>query len=331
MPARGHAARPPLPGGPAGASSDPKRTPTGEPMALNCRTFAGPAGVNGSPRTAASAGSPPPRTVIERRAGWQVVDLAELWAYRDLLFFLTWRDVKVRYKQTALGVAWAILQPLATMMVFGLFFGRMAGRGASDLPYPLFVLSGLVPWMFFANAINSAAQSVVGSQGLVTKVYFPRLIIPMGAVGAGLVDFAIAFALLLPVMPACGRPFGWGLLLLPVPTLGLAVTALGVGSLLAALTVAYRDFRYVLPFLVQVWMFATPGIYMQDGDAVGPILGGLLPLNPVHGLIVNFRSALSGGGIDPGSLSVSGAVGLASLAVGCLYFRRVERGFSDII
>ena len=172
--------------------------------------------------TPAEATAELPVTVIERRRGWQVVDLGELWRYRELLFFLTWRDVKVRYKQTVLGAAWAVLQPLATMVVFTLFLGPVvASRGAAGgRPYPLLVLAGLIPWMFFANAVGSAGQSVVGNQNLVTKVYFPRLIIPMAAVGAGLVDFAIAFALLLALMPCYGAAPGWGLLL--VPAWGLA-------------------------------------------------------------------------------------------------------------
>src|SRR4051794_33948639 len=171
-----------------------------------------------------------PLTIIVPRRGWQSIDLSELWKYRELLYFLIWRDVKVRYKQTVLGAAWAILQPLATMIVFSLFFGRVAAGASSDLPYPLFVLAGLVPWMFFANAISSAGQSVVGSQNLVTKVYFPRLIIPMGAVGAGLVDFAISFGLLLGMMLIYGVLPGWGLALAPLLALGLVVAAVGVGT-----------------------------------------------------------------------------------------------------
>ena len=271
-----------------------------------------------------------PEVVIERRRGWRIVDWDELWRYRELLFFLTWRDVKVRYKQTVLGAAWALLQPLATMVVFSLFFGRVAAGSPTDVPYPLFVLAGLVPWMFFANAIASAGQSVVGSQNLITKVYFPRLFIPMGAVGAGLVDFAIAFGLLLVMMLGYGLTPGWGLVLVPLIALGLVTAALGVGTLLSALTVAYRDFRHVVPFLVQLWMFATPAVYIQ-ADALGPRWRLLLPLNPAHGLIANFRRAVLGGPIDPWSLAVSGSVSVLLLLLGCLYFRRVERGFADII
>ncbi len=270
-------------------------------------------------------------TVLEARPGWQVMDLRELWRYRELLFFLTWRNVKVRYKQTVLGAAWAILQPLATMLVFSLFFGRVAANPSSAVPYSLFVLAGLVPWMFFSNAIASAGQSVVGSSNLVTKVYFPRLIIPMGAVGAGLVDLAIALGMLLIMMFWYGVAPGLSFVLVPLLTLGLVIAALGVGTLLSALTVAYRDFRHVVPFMVQLWMFATPSIYMQASSDTGSRLRYVLPLNPAYGLIANFRQAMLGGAIDVYSLAVSGAVSVLLLLAGCLYFRRVERDFADII
>jgi lipopolysaccharide transport system permease protein len=269
-------------------------------------------------------------TVVEARPGWRFVDLAELWRYRELLAFLTWRDVKVRYKQTALGAAWAVLQPLAMMAVFSLFFGRVAAAPASGVAYPLFVFAGLLPWSFFANAISSAGQSVVGSQNLVTKVYFPRLIIPVGAIGAGLVDFAVAFGILLVLMLYYGAVPGLSLLLVLPILLGLVTAALGVGVLLSALTVAYRDFRYVVPFLVQFWMFATPSIYLQ-ADAVSPRWRALLPLNPAHGLIANFRQAVLGQPLDLYALAVSLAAGFALLLAGCLYFRRVERTFADVI
>ena len=260
-----------------------------------------------------------------------MINLRELWRYRELLCFLTWRDVKVRYKQTVLGAAWAILQPLATMLVFSLFFGRVAANPSSAVPYSLFVLAGLVPWMFFSNAIATAAQSVVGSQNLVTKIYFPRLIIPTGAVGAGLVDFAITFVLLLIMMAFYEVPPGLSFVLVPLLVLGLVVAAMGVGTLLSALTVAYRDFRYVVPFMVQLWMFATPSIYMQAQSNTNSRLRYFLPLNPAFGLIANFRQAMLGGAIDWYSLVVSIAVSILVLLTGCLYFRRVERGFADII
>ena len=282
-----------------------------------------------SPET--DARPPKPRIVIEPSSGWRFVDPGELWRYRELLFFLAWRDIKVRYKQTILGAAWAVLQPLATMLVFSLFLGRVAGDPGSNQPYPLFVLAGLIPWTFFANAISSAGNSVVGNQNLVTKVYCPRLIIPMGAVGAGLVDFLIAFTLLLPAMAWYGAAPGASVAALPIAAAGLVIAALGVGTLLSALTVAYRDFRHVLPFMTQFWMFATPAIYLQAPDAFGPKLAWLLPLNPAQGLIANFRRSLLGEPIDFYSLTVSLAVGAAFFVVGGLYFRRVERDFADII
>ena len=272
-----------------------------------------------------------PVTVLERRPGWRVLELGELWRYRELLYVLTLRDIKVRYKQTILGAAWAILQPLATMLVFSLFFGRVAGNPSSNVPYSLFVLAGLVPWMFFSNAIAQAGQSVVGNQNLVTKIYFPRLIIPMGAVGAGLVDLAISFAMLMGMMLWNGIAPGWSFALVPFLMIGLVIAALGVGTLLSALTVAYRDFRHAVPFLVQFWMFATPCIYLQSGSQISVRLSYLLPLNPAYGLIANLRQAMLGGPIELYSLAVSTAVSIFLLIIGCLYFRRVEREFADII
>jgi lipopolysaccharide transport system permease protein len=276
-----------------------------------------------------------PVTIIERKPGWQIVDLQELWRYRELLFFLTWRDVKVRYKQTALGAAWAILQPLANMIVFTVFLGRMAGIDSVSVPYSLYVFSGMLAWLFFSNAITSAGTSVVGNQNLVTKIYFPRLIIPMAAVGAGIVDFLIGFVILVmmqgwhlyqgkPVMP------GWEIVLVVPIVFFLSVAAFGFGTLLSALTVAFRDFRYVVPFMVQIWMFATPTIYL-DTDSFGPLTRALLPLNPAYGLIYNFRKAMLGQPLDWAGLGISIVVSLIMLLIGCLYFRRVERGFADII
>jgi lipopolysaccharide transport system permease protein len=279
----------------------------------------------------AEQGAAPPVTVIERRSGWSAVDLGELWRYRELLFFMVWRDVKVRYKQAVLGVAWAILQPLASMVVFSVFLGRMAGVAGSVEHYGLYVFTGMLPWAFFANAITAAGASVVGNQNLVTKVYFPRLIIPLGAVGAGLVDFAIGSGMLLLMMLWYGVLPGWAALLAPLIVLGLVLAALGVGTLLAALTVAYRDFRHAVPFAVQLWMFATPVIYLPADMVAGPLGQKLLPLNPAHGLILNFRQALLGGPLDGYALAVSGAVSVLLLVVGAFYFRRVERGFADII
>ncbi|HEY8505780.1 MAG TPA: ABC transporter permease [Gemmataceae bacterium] len=282
------------------------------------------------PPAPAPAEADPPVTVIEPRPGWRVIDLRELWRYRELLYFLTWRDIKVRYKQTVLGAAWAVLQPLATTAVFVLFIGRMAGAAAGVEHYPLFVLAGLIPWTFFANAVNSAGGSVVGGQNLVTKIYFPRLLIPTGAVAAGAVDLLIAFSVLLVFMLLSGVAPGWGALALPLVLLLIVAAALGVGCLLAALTVTYRDFRHVVPFTVQLWMFATPSIYLGAG-AVGPRAELLLPLNPLYGLVLNFRAAVLGGPLNWYALGVSGAVAAGLLVLGTLYFRRAERRFADVI
>src|SRR6266699_479109 len=202
-------------------------------------------------------------TIIRPSTGWQLINVRELYRYRDLLFFLTWRDVKVRYKQTLLGAAWAILQPLMMMVVFTIFFGRMAKVSTGNLPYPIFAFAGLLPWTFFATAIANAGNSVVGSERLVTKIYFPRLAVPFAAVGAAIVDFCIAFAMLAMMMAYYlmkGAPIhiGSALLMAPVIFALIVLAATGVGTLLAALNVAYRDFRYVIPFLVQLWLFATP-------------------------------------------------------------------------
>jgi lipopolysaccharide transport system permease protein len=271
-------------------------------------------------------------TLIRRRPGWQLVDLREIWRYRELLFFLTWRDVKIRYKQTALGAAWAVVQPLANMAVFTLFVGRIAGL-SHQKDYWLFVLIGFLPWTFFSNAIIAASNSVVGNERLVTRVYFPRLIIPFSAAGAGLVDFAIAAGLLLFVLPFHPPTVDWGTLLVPVVVLFLMGLAMGVGTLLAALTVAYRDVRFLMTFAVQLWMLATPVIYLPAGQ-LGPRAQAVLPLNPVFGLVHAFRQTVLEGGLDWYgwyAFGVSSGVSMVLLAVGCLYFRRVERGFADII
>lgn len=223
-------------------------------------------------------------TVIRPAGGWELLRLLELWRFRDLVQMLAWRDISVRYKQTALGVAWAVLQPAAMMAVFAGVFGRLARLPSGDLPYPVFVFAGLLPWTFFATAITNAANSVVENERLVTKVYFPRLAIPLAAVGAAFVDFCLAFLVLVVLMLIYGIAPGWNLLALPATLLLLVMSAVGVGSLLAALNVTYRDFRYVVGFLVQLWMFATPSIYMSypspgmsDGVAakasIGPATG----------------------------------------------------------
>lgn len=271
-----------------------------------------------------------PWRVIEPRPGWRLVDLNELWQFRELLGFLIWRDVKVRYKQTVLGAAWAILQPLAQMAVLSVFFGRMVEMPTQGVPYPLFAFAGLLAWNFFGNSIASAGNSMVSNQSLITKVYFPRIFLPASAIGVGLVDFSVAFVMLLVLMLYYGIGLSLSMLLAPLMILGLAAASLGVGSLLAALTVAYRDFRHIVPFTVQLWMFATPSIYMS-ADVVGPRWQWLLPLNPAYGLILNFRRAVLSQPLDWYSLILSVAVTLILLVVGSLYFRKVERTLADVI
>jgi lipopolysaccharide transport system permease protein len=270
-------------------------------------------------------------TVIEPKRGWQLVNLRELWRYRELLFFLTWRDIKVRYKQTVLGATWAVIQPFATMVAFSLFLGRLVPANSSSVPYPLFVFAGLIAWGFFAYGINSASSSIIGNQNLVTKAYFPRLIIPISAVGTGFIDFVIAFVMLLLLMAFYGFMPGLGILFVPVIILLFIIAILGAGILLAALTVAYRDFRNAVPFMIQLWMFSTPTIYLPTGGAIGRHTQLVLALNPAQGLILNFRAAVLGGPIDGLSLAISGIVGMVLLIVGGLYFRHVERSFADVI
>ncbi len=319
-------------------------------------------GVVPAPHTA-GATEPSPAPVVTRICppqGWQSINFGELWQFRELIYFLTWRDVKVRYKQTLLGAAWAILQPLMMMVVFTIFFGRMAGVSPGDLPYPLFAYAGLLPWTFFATAIAAAGNSVVGSERLITKIYFPRLAVPFASVGAAVVDFLIAFGLLIAMMIYYRVAPGWGLLFVPAIFGSILLAALGVGSLLAALNVAYRDFRYVIPFLVQLWMFATPTVYMQVDDrsaalanpAASPgttmktsppsapetgarrnsgLVRAVLVLNPMTGLISAFRASVLGGTIPWGKLAASSLCGVAAFLAGCFYFRRVEDSFADII
>src|SRR5437764_243350 len=235
-----------------------------------------------------------PVIIIERAQSWGAVNLRELWAHRELLYFLTWRDLKVRYKQTALGVLWVILQPLLTMLVFTLLFGRLAGfdERTGGIPYPIFAFAGLLPWTFFSTAITNSGNSLVGSAHLITKIYFPRMIIPAAAVAAGLVDFALSFTILAALMVYYGVGVTWGLLLLPVLMILVTLLALGVGMLLSALNVKYRDIRQVLPFMVQIWMFLSPVIY--PSALVPGKWRWVFALNPMTGIIEGFRAALFG-------------------------------------
>jgi lipopolysaccharide transport system permease protein len=268
-------------------------------------------------------------TIIEPQKGWRLLDWKELWAYRELLYVLTLRDIKVRYKQTVLGFAWAIIQPVMMMVVFSIFFGRLANMPSDGSPYPIFVYAALLPWTFFANSITNSANSLVGSANLVSKVYFPRLIIPLSSVGSGLVDFAVAGAILLLLMIYYGVSWTPNLLLAPILVAGAALTALGVGTFLAALNVAYRDFRYVVPFLVQFWMFATPVVY--PASLVPREWQWALYLNPMAGVIEGFRSVFLGSPFDLPGILVSLGGALVSFVIGIAYFEKVERRFADII
>lgn len=283
------------------------------------------------PEAAEPAGAASHRTVIEPPSGWQLVDVGELWRFRELLFFLIWRDVKVRYKQAVLGVAWAVLQPATLMVVFSVFLGRLGGLSGGDTPYPLFVLTGLIAWTFFATAVTQAANSVVGSERLITKIYFPRLAVPFAAVGAAVFDFLISLGLLVVVMVAYGVVPGWELLLVPFVFGILLLAAAGLGTLLAALTVAYRDFRFVTPFLIQVGMYATPTIYTLIPADPPEGLRLWLMLNPLAAPIAAFRACLVGGPIPWGGLAISAVAAAALFVLGCLYFRKVEDEFADKI
>lgn len=270
-----------------------------------------------------------PLVVIAPSGRWGVFNLRDLWSYRELLYFLIWRDVKVRYKQTALGVAWAIIQPLFTMLIFSLFFGRLAGVPSDNIPYPLFAYAGLLPWTFFANAVSNSGNSLVGSANLITKVYFPRMIIPAAAVGAGLVDLGISFVVLVPLMFYYRVTVTWNLLMLPVFVALTAVLALGVGMWLSALNVKYRDVRFALPFLVQLWMFISPVIYPTSFLPQKYHL--LFALNPMTGVIEGYRSALFGHAFNWKALAVATSLTVAVLVYASFSFRRMEKSFADIV
>jgi lipopolysaccharide transport system permease protein len=277
-----------------------------------------------------------PVVVIEPTRRLAHLRLAELWAYRELLYFLVWRDVKVRYKQTALGAAWAILQPLLTAVVFTIFFGRLAGIPSDGLPYPLFSYAGLLAWSFFAQGLSQSSASIVGSAQLITKVYFPRLVIPIAAVLSGLVDLGLAFPVVLVMMWHYGVWPGLAVLALPFLVLLGLVATVGVGLWLSALNVEYRDVRYVVPFLVQIWLFVTPVIYPASTVAAFRARLGIpawvLGLNPMAGVVEGFRWALLGAPTSPGPLiATSAVIGLLLLVSGALYFRSVERSFADVV
>jgi len=270
-----------------------------------------------------------PLAVIESSKGLPSLNLVELWKYRELLYFLTWRDVKVRYKQTALGAAWAILQPLFMMIVFSLFFGRLAGVDSKGIPYALFALAGLVPWTFFANAVTNSGNSLVGSSNLITKVYFPRALVPAAAVAAGLVDFIIAFLTLVPAMLYYRVGLTLNLLMLPVLVLLVTLFALAVGMWMSALNVKYRDVRFALPFVIQLWLFVSSVIV--PSTTLPQKWRWLLLLNPMSAIVESFRAALFGQPFPWQALGIAGVFTAAVLLYSAYSFNRVEKTFADII
>jgi lipopolysaccharide transport system permease protein len=272
-----------------------------------------------------------PTIIIEPRQGWRDLGLRELWAYRELLYFFIWRDLKVRYKQTVFGALWAIIQPLLLMVVFTLFLGRINGIAPSGVPYAIFAFSGLVPWTLFAGSLGGSAGSLVSASNLLQKVYFPRLLLPAAAIGSQVVDFVIAMGVLVLLMLYFGFvPTLAALWIVPLTALALA-TALAVGIGLSAINVRYRDVRYAVPFLIQVWLFATPVVY--SANLIPEQFQALYRLDPMVGVIEGFRWALLGVGGPPplGSLAVSVAITAAILVTGVAYFRRVERSFADVV
>jgi lipopolysaccharide transport system permease protein len=285
-------------------------------------------GQTGRLSLASTAGAP--SVVIEPRKGLFHLDLRAVWQYRELLYFLVWRDVKIRYKQTAIGAGWAILQPLMTMLIFTAIFGNFAKIPSDNLPYPIFTYAALLPWHYFAQAIGRSGVSLVGSANLIRKVYFPRLIVPIAAVAAPLVDFAIAFSILAGMMTWYGIHPTWGVLVLPCFLLLAMLTALAIGLWLSALNVQYRDVGHVIPFLVQFWMYASPIVYPVS--LIPEKWRPLYSLNPMVGVVEGFRWALlARENPHVGVIGISAVVVLALLMGGIVYFRRMERTFADVI
>lgn len=282
-----------------------------------------------SPAEHSAIVQPQHQIVIDADAGDSAVDFGEVWRFRELLYFLIWRDIKIRYKQTALGAVWAIVQPLFAMLLFTLFFGKLARIPSDGIPYPVFAYAGLLPWTFFANAVTNSSNSLIGSSSLITKVYFPRVIIPAAAVAAGLLDLAIAFVLLIPLVIYYGIQPTASILLLPVFVLLTTTLAIGVGLWSAALNVKYRDVRYALPFLIQLWLFASPVIYPLSLIPAKWRL--ILLLNPMTGFIEGFRSSLFGRAFDISAIATGVVVTLVVLLIAVFTFRRIEDTFADVI
>jgi lipopolysaccharide transport system permease protein len=270
-----------------------------------------------------------PLCVVEARRSGVSINLKDLWIYRELLYFLVWRDVKIRYKQTVLGAAWAILQPLFMMIIFSLFFGRLAGVDSKGIPYPLFALAGLVPWTFFANAVTNSGNSLVGNANLITKVYFPRVLVPAAAVVAGLVDFIVAFLALVGAMLYYKVGLTLNIFMLPVLIMLTTLFALGVGMWMSALNVKYRDVRFALPFVIQIWLFVSSVIV--PSTALPQKWRWLLSLNPMSAIVESYRAALFGLPFDWQAIGISTVITLAVLTYSAYSFHRVEKTFADIV
>lgn len=270
-----------------------------------------------------------PLVTIESKNSWQLVDVREVWAHRELLYFLIWRDVKIKYKQTLLGAGWAVIQPFLTMLIFTLIFSKVARIDSNGIPYPIFAYAGLLPWTFFANSINHSSNSMVSNSHLITKVYFPRVIIPIAAVGAGLVDFAVAFVMFLLLMIYYRIQITTNLLMLPALLALTTLLAIGVGTWLSAINVKYRDVKFAVPFLVQIWMYLSPIAYPIS---VVPQRWRLIySLNPVTGIIEGYRSAFFARPFDWTPLGISLALTIVLIGYAAYQFRKLEKGFSDII
>ena len=283
-----------------------------------------------NPSSGSASGAPDRQVVVlEPRHGWRHLGLGEVWAHRELLYFFIWRDLKVRYKQTAFGASWAVLQPVLLMLVFSASVGRIPGIGPKGTPYPLFVFAGLVPWTLFAASLAGASNSLVGGEPIITKVYFPRLLLPFASVGSFLLDFVISLGALAVVMLYYQVLPSLAIVWLPVLTIMALVTALGVGTFLAAVNVRYRDVKYVVPFLIQLWLFTSPVVYTSA--LIPASWRFLFALNPMTGVVEGFRWALIGGPRPDDLIFVSAAASLVVLLGALIYFRRVEQTFADVI
>lgn len=272
-----------------------------------------------------------PVTMIRPAKGWRSLNLRDLWAYRELVYFMTWRDIQVRYKQTLLGAAWAVLRPFMTMVVFSIFFGQLAKVPSDGIPYPIFTFAALLPWQLFTNALNFASRSLVQNANMITKVYFPRMILPLSSVLAGLVDFGVAFLILIGMMIFYGVAIPAAVWALPLFLLLAVITALGIGLWLSALNVLYRDIGYVMPFLTEFWLFVTPVAY--PASLVPEQWKLLYALNPMTGVVEGFRWVLLGSENSAPSpmLAVSVSIAVVVLISGLFFFRRMERQFADMV